>query len=271
MVKKIALGTLAVAAVSTFIFGREAVSYLATGADNVRDAVRSGVPVEFEIERARKEVANLTPEIRRSLHVIAEQEVEIQNLQASITRQESQLAEQEDAILTLSDDLQTDDIQFVYAGRQYDRKAVQKDLADRFNRFKVAEDAVARDRASLTAKEQALASMKTKLEEMLSARKNLEVEIDRLLARLRSVEAAETIANLEIDDSQLSRARTLIAEINQELDVREKMADAESDFSGSIPVEQDQVVPENIEAEVASYFGARDGEIPVNGELVLAP
>lgn len=260
MVKKIALGTLAVAAVGTFVFGRDAFSYLSTGADNVRTAVRSGVPVEFEIERARKEVENLTPEIRKSLHIIAEQEVEVQNLKAAITRQEGKLGEQEESIHTLSSDLKSGRDTFKYASRSFDRNAVQKDLADRFNRFKLAEDAVERDRQSLTAKEQALASMKSKLEEMLSARKDLEVEIDRLEARLRSVEAAETIANLEIDDSQLARARGLIVEINKELDVRQKMVDAESNFTGTIPVEADETSPEDIEKEVAAYFSSRGDE-----------
>ena len=257
MVKKIALGTLAVAAVSTFVFGRDAISYLTTGADNVRDAVRSGVPVEFEIERARKGLQELTPEIRQSLHVIAEQEVDIDNLRKAIARQEEQLGEQEEAIMTLSADLKGGETNFVYARRTFDRKAVQKDLADRFSRFKVAEDAVERDRSSLTAKEQALAAMKSKLEKMLSERKDLEVEIDRLEARLRSVEAVETIAGLEIDDSELGRLRSLVTSINKNLDVRERMVDAESHFTGSIPVEQDQQVSEDIENEVAAYFSGR--------------
>ncbi|MFV0445218.1 MAG: hypothetical protein ACK5Q5_16700 [Planctomycetaceae bacterium] len=261
MVRKVALGTLAVAAVSTFVFGRDAISYLTTGADNVRAAVRSGVPVEFEIERARKEVANLTPEIRNSLHVIAEQEVEVQNLRNAIARQEEKLGTQEDAIQTLSGDLKSGGDTFKYAKHTYNRKAVQKDLADRFNRFKVAEDAIERDRQSLAAKEQALDSMKVKVEEMLSARKDLEVEIDRLEARLRSVEAAETVASLEIDDSQLARARSLITEIHKELDVRQKLVDAEVNFSGTIPVEQDEAVSEDIEDEVAAYFGHRDATI----------
>lgn len=261
MVKKIALGTLAVAAVGSFVFGRDAWSIVATGCDNVRDAVRSGVPVEFEISRARKEVEHLTPEIRRSLHVIAEQEVEVQNLRAAIARQEQKLGSQEEAILSLSSDLKSGGQKFVYASRTYDRKAVQKDLADRFNRFKLAEDALARDRQSLAAKEEALTAMKSKLEEMLSARKDLEVEIDRLEARLRSVEASETIAHLEIDDSQLSRARQLISRIHQELDVRQKMVDAEANFTGTIPVEQDRAAPENIEQEVATYFSERSGAI----------
>jgi chromosome segregation ATPase len=267
MVKKLAFGTLAVAAVGSFVFGRDVWSIVATGADNVREAVRSNVPVEFEIGRARKEVENLTPEIRRSLHVIAEQEVEVQNLRASIARQEQKLGSQEEAILSLSSDLKSGGNKFIYASRTYDRKAVQKDLSDRFNRFKLAQDAAERDRQSLAAKEQALESMKTKLEEMLSARKDLEVEIDRLEARLRSVEAAETIAHLEIDDSQLSRARSLISEIHQELDVRQKMVDAESNFTGTIPVEQDQAAPENIEEEVATYFSGRD-EVIDAGALV---
>lgn len=259
MVKKVALGTLAVAAVGTFVFGRDALSYLRVGCDNVREAVRSGVPLEFEIERARKEVEALAPEIKQSLHVIAEQEVEVRNLRDSIARQGTHLADQQESILTLSSDLEGGGEKFVYARRTFTRKDVQKDLADRFNRFKIAEDAKGRDEQSLAAKEQALESMKTKLDGMLSARKDLAVQIDRLEARLRSVQAAETVANLEIDDSQLSRARGLIAEIDKAIDVRQKLVDAEATYQGTIPVEQDKVVPENITAEVASYFASKTG------------
>ncbi len=265
MVKKIAIGTLAIAAVGTFVFGTDALSYLTTGANTVRDAVRSEVPVEFEIERARQVVENLVPEIRKSMHVIAEQEVDIANLREAIQRQELKLAEQEEAILTLSDDLKSDEVRFVYDARSFTRKEVQKDLADRFNRFKMAQEALQRDKESLSAKEQALASMRTKLEEMLSARKDMEVQIDRLEARLRSVQAAETIAGLEIDDSELTRARQLITRIDKELDVRLRMVHAESEFTGTIPVEKSKEVPEDIEEQVANYF--QDAQLKRGAEL----
>lgn len=265
MVKKLVIGSLAVAAVGTFLFGRDAISYLTTGADSVRTAVRGEVPLEFEIERARNEVANLVPEIRKSMHVIAEQEVDVRTMKESIATQEAKLKEQEEAILALNEELKSGDTKFVIDRKTYTQKELQKDLAARFNRFKVAQDAAERDRQSVSAKDEALASMKSTLEEMLSARKTLEVEIDRLVARLRSVEASESIASLEIDDSQLSRARTLIADINKELDVRQQMVDAEANYTGVIPIEKElQEAPVDISEQVASYF---DGTTEESGAV----
>ncbi|MEZ6056524.1 MAG: hypothetical protein R3C01_07450 [Planctomycetaceae bacterium] len=255
MVKKMGLGALAVVAVGSFLFGRDTISYLTTGADSVREAVRGEVPIAFEIERARTEVANLVPEIRKSMHVIATQEVDVRNLQAAITRQEAKLAEQEEAILAINEELKSGDTKFVIDRRTFSQKDLEKDLAARFNRFKIAQDALEQDRQSLTAKSEALASMKDTLEEMLSARKGLEVEIDRLVARLRSVEAAESIASLQVDESQLARARTIIAEISKELDVRQQMVDAEGNFTGVIPIEKElKEAPADISEQVASYF-----------------
>jgi hypothetical protein len=48
-------------------------SYVRTGANTVRATIKQEVPLEFEIQRARELVEQLAPEIRQSLHVIAEE------------------------------------------------------------------------------------------------------------------------------------------------------------------------------------------------------
>ncbi|MGD9857081.1 MAG: hypothetical protein AB7U20_19200, partial [Planctomycetaceae bacterium] len=78
MLKKAIMGTMAVATASGFFFGRDAVSYLKTGASSLREAVRYEVPIEFEMERAKKEVADLIPAIHKSLKLVAEQQVEVE-------------------------------------------------------------------------------------------------------------------------------------------------------------------------------------------------
>jgi hypothetical protein len=139
-------------------------------------------------------------------------------------------------------------------------KEVQKDLSDRFNRFKIAEDTLNRERDVLTAKEKALAAHRQKLEGMLSTRKDLEVEIERLQARLQSVQAAESMSSLQFDDSALNRAKSLVAELNKELDVRERVLDAEGNFTGLIPVETKAEAPKDIAEQVEKYFDAEKSE-----------
>lgn len=258
MIRKLAVGTMAVAAIGGLVLGKEVFSYARTGFCSARDRIRSEVPLEFEIERARQEVEQLLPEVRKSMHLIAEEQVEVAQLQQSIAKREAALAEQEEAILALTADLKTNDTKFVYAGHKYSRHDVEKDLAERFNRFKIAEDTVKREQQVLAAKQQALAANRETLEGMLSQKKNLEVELERLGARLRTVDARRQIHGLEINDSQLNRVKSLIATIEKRLDVEDAVLAAEGNFNGLIPIEtQREEETENIARKVEDYFGAR--------------
>lgn len=254
MMKKAIVGSLAAATLGTMMFGGDAVSYMKSGFNEVHDAVRAEVPIEFELRRARDEVAALVPEIHKSLHVIAEQQVEVENLQATIEHKQAALEDQEEAILALNEDLKSGEAKFVYAGHKYTAGEVQRDLAERFNRFKVAEETVKAQREILEAKQKALAAHTQTLEGMLSQKKDLEVQLERLDAKLRTVEARKQISSLEIDDSKLAKAKSLIKEIDKKLDVEARMLDAEGNFTGLIPVETKTEVPVDISEQVAKYF-----------------
>lgn len=255
MIKKVAAGSLALATLGTVIFGRDAYSYLCTGVDSVRDSVRGEVPVEFEIERARHEVEQLVPEIRKSMHLIAREQVECEHLSEAIARRELELENQEEAILALNAHLKSGETRFVVAGRTYNDMEVQRDLAERFNRFKTAEEALKADQSTFAERQKALQAYRDALEGMLSKRKNLEVELDRLEARVRTIAARKSISDIAIDESQLARCNTLIRDIDGKLDVEEKLLDADASFVGLIPLEDEMPVPADLSAQVDSYFG----------------
>lgn len=261
MIKK-ALCTAAIAGVlGTFVFGRDVISYVTTWGSSVRTAVKSEVPVQFEIQRAREMVENLVPDIRRCMHVIAEQQVDIEDLARQVDRKSENILEQKSAILALRSDLNSGKSKFTYASRTYTSDEVKRDLANRFSRYKVAEDTLKREEQILRARENAMASNQEKLERMLSAKKDLEVQIEQLEARLKAVEAAETVSTLEIDHSQLARTKKLIRDLNKQLDVKEKLMDAEGKFTGLIPVETETDVPANIEEQVDTYFKDEPADI----------
>ncbi|MCA9074176.1 MAG: hypothetical protein KDA93_04020 [Planctomycetaceae bacterium] len=256
MFKKAFIGSLAVVTASTFFFGRDALSYLTTGASSLREAVRSEVPIEFEMERAKQEVAELVPAIHKSLKIVAEQQVSVENLRTNIDQKTAALEEQEEAILALNEDLKSGDTQFVYAGHSYTSNEVQRDLTERFNRFKTAEATLKDQQTILTAKEKALEQHRNTLEDMLSQKKTLEVELERLMARMQMINARKQISSVSVDDSQLARAKALISEIDQKLDVEAKLLDAEGNFLGLIPVETKTEESVDIAFQVDSYFGS---------------
>jgi chromosome segregation ATPase len=252
----------ALVGLTTFVFGKDAWNYVVNGTkavrENVQDAVKSEIPIEFEVQRAREMVEDLVPDIRKCMHVIAEQQVDVEARHDEIASRETALDEQRDAILALRSDLESGKTQFVYKKRVYSEDEVRRDLATRFERFKIAEETLDRDRQIAAAREKALAANEEKLAGMLRAKQDLEVRIEQLEARVKSVRAAETVSNLEIDDSQLSRAKSLIRELNKQLDVKERLMDAEGKFSGLIPVEAGaRDVPEDIESRVDEYFAPK--------------
>jgi hypothetical protein len=80
MIKKTPLVAIGVGVATVVLFGRDAASYVSTTYHRLTHRVQESVPVEFQIDRARQMVRDLEPEIRRSMHVIAKEEVEVAEL-----------------------------------------------------------------------------------------------------------------------------------------------------------------------------------------------
>ncbi|MDP1799112.1 MAG: hypothetical protein Q8K78_16585 [Planctomycetaceae bacterium] len=155
--KKIIIGAAVAVLAGGLLFGhREARSYMRTGVSSLRHAVKAEVPVEFEIERARNLVDQLIPDIRRCMHVIAEQQVDVEHLQQAIAHKDGEIGKQKDALLSLRTDLGTGRSVFVYASRSYTQDDVKRDLSVRFERFKAAEEILAYDKKILAARLQNL-------------------------------------------------------------------------------------------------------------------
>jgi len=70
LLKKALIGVASTALLGTLVFGHDALSYVKTIGHTARQAIKSEVPIEFEIKRARDMVENLVPDIRNCMHVI---------------------------------------------------------------------------------------------------------------------------------------------------------------------------------------------------------
>jgi hypothetical protein len=239
-----------------FFFGRDAASYVCTSAGQVRDSVRSSVPVEFEIERARKLVENLVPDIRKNMHLIAKEEVDVERINEQIASAESNQEKQKAELMTLRTDLASGANVFQYAGRSYSHEQVKVDLARRFNRYKTQDITLASLREMRDARERSLAAAQDKLENMLAAKRELGVQLESLEAKLRMVEAKQAASEFAVDDSQLSRAKQLVSDLRTRLDVAERLVDSEGEMIDEIPLGDE--APEDIVDQVTQYFEPAD-------------
>jgi hypothetical protein len=233
------------------MFGR---SHVLTTVGMVKQQVKDSVPIDFEIRRAHQMIKDLQPEIEKNMRLIAQEEVEVARLEDKLARSEERLAKDRGDILRLKRDLESGSEVFVYAGRNYAARAVKADLVARFEQFKTAEATTAAMHKILTARQAALEAAQEKLDGMLDAQSQLQVDVENLEARLAMVDVAQTTSSFKFDDSQLSRTRELIDEIGTRIEVAEKLVNADRVYLVRIPLDE-PAEDREITEEIADYFG----------------
>ncbi len=252
MIKKAILVVTGLGVTTLVLFGRDAASYVSTTYGKLTNSVQESVPVEFQIDRARKMVKDLEPEIRNSMHVIAKEEVALESLNQQIDMNQAKTDKDKSDILRLQADLGENKNTYRYASRSYSSDEVKQDLSRRFNRFKVADDTLASMKHMRDAREKNLDAAQQKLAAMINARRKLDVDIQNLEAKRKLVEVAQASSEYVFDDSQLARCKELIGDIRTRLDVAAKLANADVSVDTEIPL--DEATPSDITDQVTEYF-----------------
>lgn len=235
--------------------GRSGWSYVKTSYNGVAEAVHDKVPLDFEIRRARTMLNDLIPEVRKNMVAIAQEEAAIEQLNTEITRLEKARDKDAADIIRLKNDLaSTGKKPLTYAGKTYTVEAVRTDLQRRFERRKTGDETLENLRKMHSAREQSLRAAHDKMNGMIAAKKQLEVEIEQLDSRLKMVEAAQTTSNLCLDEGRLSQTKQLIASLKARLDVNERLVNAEIKPFDEIPVSA--VASQDIVEQVTAYFDA---------------
>jgi hypothetical protein len=261
MLKKLVLGALLVGGASTALVGTSGFSYVRTGFSSIRDGIKDQIPIELEIRRARDMISNLKPEITGNLQLIAREEVEVSRLVKEVERKQEQLEKAKRDMLRLKKDVgdcseSNSDEKLVYAGRKYSLSQVREDLNMRFKQYQTQEATADKLSKILVAREKNLDASRRKLDEMLAAKRQLEIEVENLQARLTMVQVAETAGSFTLNDSSLSQTRQLLDDIATRIDVAEKVSDSEGVLQGAIPL--DEAAPSDIVDQISSYFEVDD-------------
>jgi chromosome segregation ATPase len=264
MLKKSLLVGGAVVLLLGLFFGRDACSYLTTSSRWVKNSVTNTVPIEFQINRARDMIKALDPEIRQNMHLIAKEEVEIDKLARQVENQESGLAKSREDILRLKKDLETGDKTFYYASHRYTADQVKSDLEGRFERYKVNAATLDKNQKILAIRQQKLDSARQRLEEMLSAKRELEVQVENLEAENEMLKVAKTASDFNFDDSRLARTKELIEDIRTRIEVDAKLLNEVQHFSGQIQLEEEADDHADITDRVSQYFGTDEVRSYVN-------
>lgn len=261
MLKKLVGTALVVGLVGLLAFGRDAGSYVSTAVGRARETVKDAVPLEFEIQRTKQMLTDLGPDIHKNMERIAKEEVELERLERQIASLEQRLSTERGRLSQLAGELKTGKPQIQLAGRTYTAEQVKVDLSARFARFKVSQETLDSLRQMQTARQKSVAAARHKLEGMLASRRQLQVDLEHLGARLKMVEAQQATSEYAFDDSRLARIKDQVADLRARLDVAERLVGVEQYFPAEIPLDE---MSGDVVAEVEAYLNGSPADDTVS-------
>lgn len=257
MVKKGVLGTLLVAGTLGLLFGTAAPSYVKTAFHKVRHGAKDAVPVQFEIERARQQVAELEPAIHKNIEEIARAEVEIEHLQNEIAVTQANLNREKDAMLALREDVSDGTLRLT-GGVSYTTEEVQAELARRLDHYRTVKGILGDKEKTLDLRKQALLAARKQNDELRAAKAALLTRIEAIETRLRQIEATEAANEFHFDDSALAKAKQTVTELSKRVEVMARVSEQEGRFTGGLPliIEPGRDILSEIDAEFEAELDA---------------
>ncbi len=259
MLKKVIYVGGGAALLTALIFGRDAYSYVSTTVASVHESVKSSVPIDFEIDRARKMIADLKGPIAENKRLIATEKVAIERLEERVTKLDAKQTKARGHIMQMKAGLDDGKGYVHLAGHRYSSQEVEADLTRRFERFKTSDSTLVSLRKVLNARTSSLNAAEQKLEGMFAAKRQLEVDVENLEARQKMVEVAQTTSDFNFDNSHLARTKELITDIQTRIEVSEQLLDADSDFAYEIPMDEPE--SSSVTDDITSYFGDEEESV----------
>jgi peptidoglycan hydrolase CwlO-like protein len=259
VVKKGLLGAALSAGALYLVFGTHAPSYVRTAFHKVRHTAKDSVPIQFEIDRAKEDIAALEPAILNNREELARGEVDVEHLKREIDTVRANLGTEKKAMLTLRESLATGDLKL--AGHvSYTAGEVKTELAHRLDHYRNVAKILEEKETTLKAREKAVVSARQKLTEMASQKRTLATKLESIQARLQAIEATQDKNEFNFDDSALARAKQTVNDLERRLEVKARVAEMEGHFSDAglpLSIEDGRDVVKEFDAE----FGpkAKDG------------
>lgn len=256
MVKKGLIGAALGAGALYLVFGTHAPSYVRTAVHKVKQNAKDAVPLPFDIDRAREEIASLEPAIRDNIEKLARADVDVDRLEKEIASDRTNMEGQKTALLTLNQSLKSGEYRLAGHTRvAYTAEEVKADLARRLDALRNAKGIIAAKESTLKSKQSEMVAFRKQLETMMAQKKSLSTKLDQIEARLHQIEATQAANDFQhLDDSALSRARETVSDLEKRLDVMERKAEMEARYVESgVPVIVDPT--RDVVQEIDSEFG----------------
>ncbi len=233
------------------LFGSAAPRYVKTAVHHVRGTVDDSVPIEFKIEAARQEVADLEPAIHKNIEAIAKAEVDVEYLENEIAATRDNLDREAKALVALRQHLNDGDLKLT-GSVSYTPDEIMGEMARRMDHYKNIKTILATKEDTLKQKKAQLVAFREQNARMRAEKLALMTKLEGIETRLKQIEATQASNEFNFDDSALAQAKQAVAELDKKLQVMARVAEQEGRFSDRglpLPVEPGRDILHEIDSE----------------------
>ena len=237
------------------LFGTAAFHHVEHGVSWMRGKVKDSVPIEYELERARDLIEKTDPQMRQCKRVIATKQVEIKYLRDEITQLDSRLTRDKSNLRRKAELLSdTRKVAFRVNRGQVSRSAYERDAAALLKRVKTADQVLGSKAQRLQALENSLYAAKVRLEKIKVQREALTAQVAQIEAKMQEAEAKQAMAlDLDVDDSALHQAQSVLSDLNKRLDVELEIIEMEKPLLDDFAVEE-EMGDEGLSDRISAYL-----------------
>ena len=229
-------------------------SYLSVAYSETQQAIKDAEPVEMKLKRARVFMKQIDNPIREATNHLAHEVIGVEKLEESIQQKIAFLSQEEAEMKALSLHLRSGQGDFRTVAGTFTSAEVNRDLARRLTLCKQQKATLEAMQGKLAAKQRVVAAAKERITAMQHQKVQLRDQIELLEAKLEEVKVAETVASIDVDDSELTNLSQLLDDIDTNIRQREYVTrEANVDVPGEIPVEQ-KVDVTDLSEQVDAYF-----------------
>jgi len=236
------------------IFGPAAPSYVRTAFHKARHSVKGSVPVEFEIDRARQEIAALEPAIHSGVETLARALTEVEDLNREIASTREEMNKEGRALQALNEHRKSGDLHLTN-GVSYSAKELNNAMARRMDHYNVLKATLAQKQNTLVLLQKNVISAQEGLEALKAARQDLTARVEGAEARLNQIKAARAANRYTFDDSAIGQAKRTVSELEKKLEQMARVDELTEKYEGDgVTVTPDPT--RDISREIEAEFGS---------------
>jgi chromosome segregation ATPase len=233
-------------------------SYASTLWAKVTAGVKDQVPLEFEIDRLRHEIAKIDDDMSGYLSPIAEEMATVKELKQRVQLTRENLRKEKVSLLAMAKDLESGTQTITYGDEEFSAEEVQAKLDRDFASYQRSESELKSLQKLLAAKEKSLRTTRAQLANLKSLKRDLEVKLAQLEAEVKTVRLAQTKDNYQLDDSRLADIKASLAEIEHRLNVEKAEVELHGQIATDpIPVHKKPKSAADLSKTVKKYFGEK--------------